>query len=398
MGVNYNNLKIKITNATNTNADYFNLEVYLTDDGLVTEKYENLYISGHPTIAGSTYLDVVNQNSNLISISYLDLSGQSGQLRPDNNTAIAFTGGLDGSAPALVDYTGSADAGTGFYAFDPYDDSYAIACPELSEEDMAGISTAGNTYASNRKDLRYYQHLDITHNTPTLLIAEKPSLDSAYITFTTGGLTVSHPISGVPTDISELADVLGNMAYIHRTHKVWTAFFGPEYGVLNDTLGVVTNFGTAAQFTNLDLLAQNRINAVIKRAGKVMLWDDYTAQVAPSPENFSCIENMIIYFKKVLGPVLESFLGKPTDFALLRDIYFTVAPILNEVKEGRGISSWVWEGDQFATAFADLQVNNSSDMQVGKIKANLKVLATAPLKEISVNIILTKAGVTFENN
>lgn len=396
-GADYNNVKVKITAASNLNSAYFNLVVYLINDPLVIETYENLTITGHPTVAASTYLDDVNKNSDLISIQYLDLSAQVGNLRPDNNAAIDLTGGSDGAAPAVTNYVGDAATGTGFHAFDGYADSYALACPELSESDMAGLSTGGDAYATLRKDVRFYQHLDNSNHTATALIAEKPSLDSAHITFTAGGLSITHPISALPVDISELADVLGNMAAIHKsTLKPWNAFFGPQYGVLTGVLGVTNNFGTPAQFADLDILAQHRINMVIKRAGKTMLWDDYTSQVAPSPENFSCVENLIIYLQKTLGPTLELFMGQPTDFTLLRSIYFNIQPSLKVVVDGRGISSWEWQGDQNATSFADLQVNNANDMQMGKVKANLRVVMIAPLKEINVNIILTKAGITFE--
>lgn len=395
-GEDYNNILVTIKAATNTNADYFNLEVTLTNDALVIEKFENLKVV-NASIAGSTYLDIINTQSNLISIQYADTSAFTYQLRP-TNSVYSLAGGADGGAPVLADYVGDQAAGTGFYAFDPFEDSYALACPEISEDDLAGISVAGEAYATLRKDLRYYQHLDNTNTTAALLIAEKPSIDSPAIIFTAGGLSITHPISSLPVEISELADVLGNMAHIHRVYKVWTAFFGPDYGVLNNCLGVVNNFGAPAKFLDLDLLAQNRINMVIKRAGKTMLWDDYTSQVDPSPENFACLENLIIYLQKILGPVLEKFLGKPTDFQLLRDIYFSVKPIIDDVQTGRGISSYLWQGDQFATAFADLEVNTAADMALGKTKMNLRIVCIAPLKEISVSIILTKAGVTFETN
>ena len=117
-GADYNNVKVKITAASNLNSAYFNLVVYLINDPLVIETYENLTITGHPTVAASTYLDDVNKNSDLISIQYLDLSAQVGNLRPDNNAAIDLTGGSDGAAPAVTNYVGDAATGTGFHAFD----------------------------------------------------------------------------------------------------------------------------------------------------------------------------------------------------------------------------------------------------------------------------------------
>ena len=397
-GADYNNVKINITDATNKNANYFNVVITSTTDPLISEVYENLTIVGHPTAAAATFLKKIADNSNIVAPAYVDLSAQSVQLRPVNAT-LSITGGVDGAAPIITDYIGDVAAGTGFYAFDPYDEAYAIACPDVSESDLTGISTGGEAYARGRKDLRYYQHLDNTNVTAAALIAEKPAIDSNFIIFTAGGLDITHPLTGSQVSISELGDVLGNMAYIHEvTKKPWNAFFGPDFGVLDDCLGVTNNFGSRAKFNDLDLLAQHRINMVIKRGGLTMLWDDYTSQTDPSPENFACLENLLIYLERILRTPLEKKLGQPTDFQLLKDIYYTIEPIIREVVDGRGISDWTWEGDQFATAYADLQVNVPADMQQGKIKANLRIVTIAPLKEISVSIILTKAGVTFSQS
>ena len=396
-GVDYNNVKVKITDATNQNANYFNVEVTILNDSLVTEKYEDITIPGSPTVAESHYFDTLNKQSNLIAMSYLDCSAFAQPIRPANGT-YSLTGGLDGTAaPILADYEGDPAAGTGFHAFDNYDDSYALACPELSEDDLPGISVAGEAYAAGRKDLRYYQHLDNTSTTAALLIAEKPSLSSKYIIFLGGGQEISHPVTSIETSISEVADVLGNMAYIHQlTKKPWNAFFGPEFGVLNNCLGPVNNFGYPAKFLDLDNLAKNRINMVVKKNGVTMLWDDFTSEVSPSPENFACINNLEIYIMKTLKPTLERFIGKPTDIKLLRDIYYTVQPFLQSLIEGRACSAIMWEGDQYASSPTDLVVNTASDMQLGKIKLNMRIITIAPLKEISVNIILTRAGVSFE--
>ena len=367
----------------------------MDNDTLIKETYQNLTINANTLAAAATYMADVIKNSNLITIEYQDLSAQQGQLRPTNAT-YALAGGADGSAPVVANYTGTPEALTGFYAFNPYDDSYALACPDISEGDMDGLAVAGEAYAALRKDLLYYQHLDNSNITAATLIAEKPSMDSQYIVFTAGGLLITHPISSEQVSISELGDVLGNMAYVHKTKNVWTAFTNYENGKLTNALGVVTNFGSAATFTDLDLLAQSRVNMVISRSGSIMFWDDYTAQVAPSPENFACLMNLIFYIQKVLKPTLERFLGKPTDFQLLRDIFYMVEPFFKSLTEGRALSSWEWQGDQFATSFDDLEVNNSTDMGLGRIKVNLRIVTIAPLKEISVNIILTRAGVTFE--
>lgn len=391
-GTDYNNLSVVIKAATNANADYFDLEVTLSSDTMVTEYYANLKIVGTPTVAESTYLDIITTKSNLIEPQYADLSGLTAQLRPTNAT-LTFSTGTDGTTPILSDYTGSQATATGFHAFDQYDDAYAIACPELSESDLTGLTAAGQAYAEARKDLIYYQHLGSA--TAANLISERGSIDSPYVCFTAGGLEINHPITGAVTQVSELGYVLGNMCNVINTQKDWTAFFGPVNGLITGVLGVVHNFGSPAFFTDLDLLAQNRVNMVITRKGKTMFWDDYTSQVNPSPENFASTMNLIFYIKKTLGSILEKYIGKPTDFKLLYDLWVGVRGELGNLVNDRALFDYSWEGDQFATKNSDLQLNTPEDMQLGKVKVNLRIITISPLKEISVTIILTRAGVQF---
>ncbi len=397
-GADYNNLVATISDASNQNVDYFNLVLTLTNDALVSETYENLYIEGHPTIAESNYLSKLQINSNLVVPDYKDLSALTGQVRPTNGVYL-FDSGSDGSAPDAADYIGSQVAGTGLYAWDPYYDSYAVAYPAVSASDMATLAAAGEAYAKLRKDLLYYQHLDNSNLSATALIAEKAAnanINSPYIMLTAGGFYISDPVTGLKREISELADVLGNMAYVHNNMNIWSSFFGMTRGVIPGVLGVINNFGSPAMLTDLNQLALNQINMVINRSGLNMLWDDYTCQAAPSPENFACLMNLIFYIQKSLKPTLESFLGEPTDFTLLKSMYYEVKPFLDALVKGRALSSYEWEGDQFVTAFSGLSVNTAEDMQMGKVSINLKIITIAPLKEISVKIILTKAGVTFE--
>lgn len=397
-GEDYNNLKAEVKAASNGLTDYFNLGITLTNDSRVSELYENLIIEGHPTSGDSNYLSAIAINSDLVTPHYQDLSALTGQLRPSNGSYF-FDLGSDGGAVTLADYTGSAADGTGLYAWDPYYDSYAVAYPSVSASDLSGLATAGEAYAALRKDLLYYQHLDNINTSSTAYLAEKNAdaqLNSPYIVLVGGGLYITHPITGLKIEISELADVLGNMAKVHATSGIWSSFFGMNRGVLNGVLGVVNNFGSPALLKELDLLATNHINMVINRSGLNMLWDDYTMQSAPSPENFACLMNLIFYIQKALKPTLESFLGEPTDFTLLKTIYYEVKPFLDSLVGARALSSYQWNGDQFATNFNQLGVNTPGDMQLGKIAVELKIITIAPLKEIAVKIILTKAGITFE--
>ena len=66
------------------------------------------------------------------------------------------------------------------------------------------------------------------------------------------------------------------------------------------------------------------------------------------------------------------------------------------LKTERAVYDLQWNGDQFAKSMNDLQINIPTDLQQGKYKIDFKIQPIPPLKEITVNIIITRAGVSFE--
>lgn len=394
-GADYNNVKATVLDATNGDADTFNLKIEHIVDTQVVELYENLKIIGHPTIAQSDYLKKVTANSDLVSIVYSDLSAQITTLRPDNGNK-TLTTGADGTAPAISDYTGTKADQNGFYAFDPYDDSYALVCPAIGEGDLTGLGAAGNTYASSRKDMLFYLHLTLDSTTSTALIAEKPVVDSKYLLCTSGGFYQTHPVSSEKIEVPEIGYVLATMAKVHRELGEWRAFFGPTYGEVTGVLGVVNNFGSNANFDELNLLANSRINMVVTKNSKTYLQDAFTMEVTESPTNFASVMNAIFFIMKTLKPTLEAMTAEPLDFTLAKNLYFRVKPFLDSLVTGRAIEDYSWEGDQFETSTADLKINNATDWGLGKYKVNFKLIFIAPLREVTINIILAKAGTTIE--
>lgn len=393
-GVDYNNVKATVGAASNGDADSFNLTIEHLVDTTLVELYENIKIVGNPNVASSDYLSRVTKNSTLVSVVYSDLSGTSGQVRPDNADK-TLSAGSDGTTPAVADYIGAQADQDGFYAFDPYDDSYALVCPAVSEDDLDGLTVGGATYAGNRKDLVFYAHLSTDNTTATALIAAKPAVNTEYVMLTSGGRYITHPISGEKVEIPEIGMVLAQMAKVHREYGEWYAFFGPTLGALPNTLGAVNNFGSTSNFADLNLLAQRQINMVVTRNNLTYLADAYTTQTDESPTNHVSVVNLLIYMKKALKPLLETFLGLPLDILLMTRIYLVCKAFMDNLVRDRALFDYSWEGDQFATSLSALQVNDPEEVGMGRYKINLRIIPISPLKEITVNIIITRAGVSF---
>jgi len=394
-GVDYNSLIIEVLPASNGDLDAFNIKITHSTDTLVLELYENLKIIGSPTVEGSTYLSKITTISKMVVVTYEDLSALVGQIRPYNGT-YKLKAGTDGSATALADYVGDPTENTGLYAFDDYDDAYAIAIPSKIETDFPGLAIAGEAYAANRGDLKYYQNLANNANYEDI-ITERASLPvSKHIVYIGGGLKFINPTNSEVYSGYALADILAGMAYVHNQYHEWYSIAGPQFGLINNSFGPVNNFGSPAKYNELNLLANNQINMVVNRSGKIMLWDDYTGQVDDNNEKFISIGNFLIYLQKALGPSLEVFLKQPLDTLLFRQIYQVVSPFFRSLVDLRALDTWTWDGDQNVSTIADCQINSPADIALGKYKVRLTLSLIAPLTDMTIDINISNAGTTFE--
>ena len=135
---------------------------------------------------------------------------------------------------------------------------------------------------------------------------------------------------------------------------------------------------------------------VTVRNARTVLWGNFTSQLKNDQEKFLNIERLILFLQKSLKPTLETFIEEPNDTVTFRRIYYAVRPFLTEMVDKRALYSYEWQGDQDAASLEDLQVNNPTDVGNGKYLINLLIKPIPSLQEISVNIVLTPAGASFD--
>ena len=268
-GEDYNNVTYTISDASNGDTSYFNLDIEHSLESDLNESYKNLKIDGQPDVGNSTYLLKVIQGSQLVDVTYSDLSALTGQLRPVNGVYY-LSSGDDGDAVVAADYTGDSAGATGFYAFDQVDDGLQLGAPSIS---TVAIHTAGAAYAFNRGDLIYFAHLDNSLTTRSALVAARDStnVDTRFCAFFAGGLKVNNPNDLSVQEISELGDIFGIAAFSDNQLGPWLSIAGKNRGVVRNVLGVVNNFGTKAKQTDLELLANRQINMVIQKDNLIYL-------------------------------------------------------------------------------------------------------------------------------
>lgn len=393
-GAGYNAFRVKIEDASNGQAEYFNLSIYSTNDSSILEQYKNLTIpAGGQTVANSTYLDDVINNSKYVTVTYSDTTAVTGNLYPVRHDQ-QFDAGTDGTTPAVADYIGDSAGATGLYAFDAYDDAMQFMFPNLTGWDFHNSAAA---YAAARGDIQYdaWGGDDDEASTAVTNRTSYP-VQTKFCNIYYGLVQVIHPVTGAKVEISPMGDLAACISRSDLNYGEWWSYAGQTRGVLPGILKVVKNFGTPGKKDDLQTLAQNQINAIVQRNGNIFLSGNFTSQVVDDQEKFTNVARLIIYLQKALGPTLETFLEDPNDPVTWKRIYYTVKPFLDDLLSQRAYYGYSWEGDQDVVSVDDVQVNDPVDVSNGIYKVNLTVSPIPGLQEISVNIILTQgSGVEF---
>ena len=395
-GADYNNIEIEISDASNANSAYFDMTVTHTGDTTLTESYTNLTITGQPNIAASSFLDAVMNATQLLTFSYVDLSALTGTLRPLNGVYY-FENGDDGDAVVDADWIGDSGAKTGFYAFDTYDDTYAIT---TAHEPSNAVLVAGSAYTAARKDMVYIAHLANSYTTDTTLATARgtTAIDNPYCYICAGGIKVTHPQTSASVSLPETPQVIAAIAYTQAIAFPFYSFAGTNRGLMPGILGVVNNFGTPGMSSNLDNLINRQINAAVVADGRAYIVGNYSAQLADTPMKFMNIVMLILYIKKALQPMLRNYLEEPNLPKTWKAIYFNVKPFLDSLVTNGALEydGYRWNGDQDAASSDDYQVNNATDVSNGKYVINFMIKPVASLQEINMNIVLTPSSVSFE--
>lgn len=394
-GANYNNLKVSLLKASNGDASFFDLQIELLGESDMTELYRNLKIPGAVTIGNSKYLDIVVKTSQLVDVTYLDLSGiVSLPIVPEIN-AFLYEAGSDGGNLTATDYIGDTGSKTGLSAIDRIDDCIEFAAPGYNNNTF---HLAASAYASQRKDICYWADFGADYLTEDQMVAARVALgiDDTYTEFFAGGIIVPDPITGADTEISAMGDILALSAVSDSANGPWYSFAGPKRGVLKNVIKTKSGFGSNPKV--LDYLANYQINTVISKFGKIMIWGNFTSQKSLSVLSFLNTRRLNISMKKDMGPILFNFLEDPNDFETWKRMYLAVKPYLDGLKSKRAIFDYLWQGDQFANTLNDLVINNPTDVGLGKYKVKLKVKDIVSLQEFDLIIVITQSSVSFEES
>lgn len=226
---------------------------------------------------------------------------------------------------------------------------------------------------------------------------------SEYVAYFTGGLKMYNE-GGVLVDTDCIGPILGLGDTSATESGPWKSFAGMNRGLISQAVGpVIKNYGSPSRYEDLNLLAENFLNVIVIKdtpsSGKsTMLWHCFTSKFKQDSEKFLSIVRLNLYLKKNLRPILEKYLEEPNIWTTWLNIYLEAKPILDDLITDLAISEYSWNGDQNASSYEDLTVNNEADVRQGKYKVVLTYKDIVPMQDIHITFSIDKVSQTVTAN
>lgn len=298
-----------------------------------------------------------------------------------------------------------------YKATEAYNDGYQLICSHLCQ------------YGEDINPINIYQKIanEVANKFELVLYVEVPkyneSGDIRTVSEVTNWLKTNEPIIGNSKSVAYYAggikyydeygslqncDVLGSVIGLGDTsasdYGPWYSFSGMNRGVITQAQGpVMENLGGPGKVEELQQLADWYCNLFVikdtRASGKqTMLWHGFTSNPKNDSEKFLSIVRLNLYIKKSLRPILESYLEEPNTWSTWKSMYYEGKEVMDDLVNRQAMSEYTWIGDQDATSYDDLQVNNEADVRQGKYHLVIKYKDIVPLQEITVDVVIDAAN------
>lgn len=196
------------------------------------------------------------------------------------------------------------------------------------------------------------------------------------------------------------SDVLGTILGLGDANgsTPWLSFAGMNRGIIPDAKGPVgSNLGTPSKYDILNQIADSKINLLVIKdtptmGKRTMLWHNFSSTFISSSDKFLSNVRLSLYLKKNIQPILEKYLEEPNTFSSWKNIYLEAKHLMDDLKKANAITEYNWQGDQNATSYPELQINNEADVRNGKYKIKLTYKDVTPMQEITMNFIIDSAA------
>ena len=293
-----------------------------------------------------------------------------------------------------------------------YDDGYFLGLSHLqqhlSSSDSDLVLTHSKTIIENSKVMILVAEIpnrSSTEGNPVMTLEEiktwassRQTLlgNSEFIAYMGGGI-LYYDDNNTIKECDSLGTYIGLANRSASTYFPWYSFAGLNRGLVLKAKGIVwENYGALSKYSSLNELANNYINVFtiqrVKNYGnRVVLWHNFTSRLEEDSLRFLNVSLLVIYMKRILTPILRSYIEEPNTFSTWSKLYYEVKPLLDYIKDNNGVTSYEWQGDQFATTYEQLAVNNEADVRSGIYKVKLRFKDVVSLQTINISLIIDKS-------
>lgn len=340
------------------------------------------------------WLGTVDGSNQIITVQF-----NSADLTADY-TSVEGTPGDQGTTPTLQDWE------TAFESILDFNDMYQVIASHvhqhLSSTDSVKFHAFVKTYADKLQEWIYYIECPKINDTKDKMIAWMNTTlaavgHSMFIAYFGAGIKYYNN-AGILKDCDVLGSVIGLGDASAINYGPYKSFAGMNRGTLPDALGPVSpNYGSPSRYDDINDLAHSYLNLIVvkdtKSSGKVaMLWHNFTSQVKQDSFRFISNVRLVLYMKKQFRPIIESYFEEPNIWGSWKRLYLEAKPIIDDLVTDEAITDPNWMGDQDATSWADLQINNEADARQGKYHAQFKFKDIATMQEITLDLVIDQAS------
>ena len=336
------------------------------------------------TVDGSNQTITVQFNSAELTTTYTSVNG---------------TPGNQGTTPTLQDWE------TAFESILDFNDMYQVIASHIHQHlptDSVEFHAFVKTYADKLQEWIYYIECPKINDTKAKMIAWMNTTlaavgHSMFIAYFGAGIKYYNN-AGILKDCDVLGSVIGLGDASAINYGPYRSFAGMNRGTLPDALGPVSpNYGSPSRYDDINDLAHSYLNLIVvkdtKSSGKVaMLWHNFTSQVKQDSFRFISNVRLVLYMKKQFRPIIESYFEEPNIWGSWKRLYLEAKPIIDDLVTNEAITDPNWMGDQDATSWSDLQINNEADARQGKYHAQFKFKDVATMQEITLDLVIDQAS------
>lgn len=314
--------------------------------------------------------------------------------------AISGTLGNAGTVPTIDDWKAALE-----YVKDVQDAYQVIAShvhQHLSSSDVTTFHNAVKLMADELQEWVYYIEVPKENNTVAKIQAWMKTAMSAignskFVAYFGGGIKY-YNARGTLKDCDVLGTILGLGDASAVNYGPYRSFAGMNRGLIPDGVGpVCPNYGAPSRYDELNELANSYVNMIVvkdtRSAGKTtMLWHSFTSQVKQDSFRFLNIVRLVLYMKKTIRPIMESYIEEPNIWGTWKRIYLEVKPFLDNLVTDNAITDPQWIGDHDATSWDELQLNNEADCRQGKYHVQCVFKDVATMQDITIDLIIDSAS------